>query len=170
MLFFLFFFLLFLLKFYCKAASLILQFIIHSGGGCDCKVLLVLVLLCAHACMLEFFMMFLGTLKKSGTWKTWKTLNLLTCLDRTTDTKKIQKKEKKKSRCQVGWVICHVSRVTSHMPEPEPRTFPLLTPPLCTAGCFAKTQKNTFFHGAILDISDPKLKILRCRKFVNGKK
>ena len=34
-------------------------------------------------------------------------------------------------------VRCHVS-------QPQPRTLPLLTPPVCTAGWFTKTQKQLF--------------------------
>ena len=51
--------------------------------------------------------------------------------------------------CDVSCVMCHVSPVTCHLsltPHPQPHTLPLLTPPLCTEGWFAKTQKpNIFF-------------------------
>ena len=52
-------------------------------------------------------------------------------------------------RKSVSCVTCHKSPVTCHLPpvtcykrqQPQPQTFPLLNPPLCTVGCFAKTQK-----------------------------
>ena len=52
--------------------------------------------------------------------------------------------------CRVSHVLCHLSHVTnanSHSNGPSP----LLTPQLCTAGWFAKTNKSTFSRGAILD-------------------
>ena len=52
--------------------------------------------------------------------------------------------------CHVSCVTCHISRFTCHMPpvtchsrqQPHPQTFPLLTPPLCTVGWFAKIKKK----------------------------
>ena len=42
-------------------------------------------------------------------------------------------------------VACHMSPVTSHQhQQPQPQTLPLLTPPLCTVGWFAKTEPNYF--------------------------
>ena len=53
----------------------------------------------------------------------------------------------------VSHVVCHVlcvmygvSHVTCHYSElPQPLILLLLTPPLCTAGRFAQTNKLTFF-------------------------
>ena len=66
------------------------------------------------------------------------TLNLSTYADSSTDTK----------RCHVSPVICHLS---------QPQTLPLLTPPLCTAGCSSwprsinnecqRTKNYLFPHG-----------------------
>ena len=44
----------------------------------------------------------------------------------------------------VSCVICHVSHVTSHR-QPQPQTFPLLTPPPFTVGLFTKTEPKTRF-------------------------
>ena len=46
----------------------------------------------------------------------------------------------------VACVVYHLSHVTYHVssaktPQPQPQTFPLLTPQLGTVGWFAKTHK-----------------------------
>ena len=46
----------------------------------------------------------------------------------------------------LGYVI-HRHKQT----DDQPRYLPVTTLPLCTAGCFAKTQKFISFHGTILD-------------------
>ena len=90
------------------------------------------------------------SLKLTESWRKIphnETLNLSTCVDSSTNTKILCPPHKKQIRCQVlgfRWHICHLSHVTnansqSHWPPP------LLTPPLCTAGWFAKTHKSTFF-------------------------
>ena len=43
--------------------------------------------------------------------------------------------------CHFSHVMCRVSHVTCQRQQPQPETLPLLTPPLCTVGWFAKTQK-----------------------------
>ena len=71
----------------------------------------------------------------------------------------VQKKKEKK--CQLSGVTCHVLRFACHL-SPVTYTnanshshshgpFCLLTPPLCTTGCFAQTQKSTLLREAILD-------------------
>ena len=45
--------------------------------------------------------------------------------------------------CHVSCVTCFVSPVTCHLPQQQ--TLPLLTPPLCTVGCLAKTPKPKNF-------------------------
>ena len=50
-------------------------------------------------------------------------------------------------RCQVSHVACHLSHVTNANSNSHR---PLLTPPLCTAGWFAKTQSSTFYRRVIL--------------------
>ena len=53
-----------------------------------------------------------------------------------------------KMSCHVSCVasyLSHVTKANSHSHGP------LITPPLCTAGWFPKTQKSTFFCGAFLD-------------------
>ena len=49
-------------------------------------------------------------------------------------------------RCEVSYVVCRLLPVLCQKwKQPQPRTLPLLNPPLCTAGWLAKSEKSIFF-------------------------
>ena len=61
---------------------------------------------------------------------------------------KINNNKQKNIKRQMSGVMCHLSPATCHlsvMPTAQSQTLPLLTPPLCTVGLFAKTKKLRFF-------------------------
>ena len=98
--------------------------------------------------------------------RTRKTLNILKFKHNSSDTKpretdKTEKDEEEKItkifisyhmsrvRCHLSYVLCHVQHVACHLLpvtcqkrlQPQPQNLPLVTPPSCTEGWFAKTQK-----------------------------
>ena len=70
----------------------------------------------------------------------------------------VLKKKKNQRKNHVSCITCHVSQVMFHVSlvschlrkQPQPQTLPMETPPLCTVGWFAKTQKTFFFLHKIL--------------------
>ena len=98
-------------------------------------------------------------------WKSciWETLILSTCADSSTHTKTDRniQKHKEDKNCNVSLVVCHMSHVACHVLHVTCHMSPVTchlslrqtatatdgppqTIPLCTVGCFAKTQKGTF--------------------------
>ena len=78
---------------------------------------------------------------------TWETLNPCMRAYSSPNTKTNNNKQKNIKR-QMSGVMCHLSPATCHlsvMPTAQSQTLPLLTPPLCTVGLFAKTKKLRFF-------------------------
>jgi hypothetical protein len=78
---------------------------------------------------------------------TWETLTPCMRAYSSPNTKTNNNKQKNIKR-QMSGVMCHLSPATCHlsvMPTAQSQTLPLLTPPLCTVGLFAKTKKLRIF-------------------------
>ena len=108
---------------------------------------------CAFNLWPVFLIGFISLCKSNGEFHVTKscireTLNLLTCADSSIDTKTDRNGQKSRFFLNVIFhvspVMCHMSRVTCHLsltPTATAADHPPANPPLCTRGCFAKTQK-----------------------------